>query len=432
MAKVVEFGSIEDVPWQEVTPNEKGDWINRRSEVYDSFIPLSIKKNKDNGEFSIFSLSGNGLLTNRDSWLYNFSHDSLVENVKRFLSNYQGLVGSLKEGKSTFDEISEMPKSEISWSRGLLNRAKRFESIIFEENSVVLANYRPFTRKYAYREPKAVEMQAKTSLFPKHAENILLGTTNVSQSEFSCLAFRGLADLGFLMGDCYPLNIFEEVADEDRGTIDFGNSQAPRKKDGISDWALSHFRERCKDQKITKLDIFHYVYAVLNSPDYLAKFAQDARKSGPKVPVVQEFRIFAEAGKKLLELHLNYDKLEPSDLTNLKVENNSLKDGEEYRVKKMSLSKNADMLTLTINQHISISNIPVEVLNYTVNGRSPIEWLVNQYQETIDKDSKITNDPNDLSSDPKYFVKLAQSLIKLSIESNHILGSLPTLTIVKD
>lgn len=430
LAKLVEFGSIENVPWQEVTPNEKGDWINRRNEIYDSFIPLSIKKNNSNGEFSIFSLSGSGLLTNRDSWLYNFSHDSLVENVKRFLSNYQGLVGLLKDGRSTLDEISEMPKSEISWSRGLLNRAKRFESIIFDVDSVVLANYRPFTRKYAYREPKAVEMQAKTSLFPKNAENILLGTTNVSQSEFSCLAFRGLVDLGFLMGDCYPLHIFEEEADQDRGTIDFGTTQAPRKRDGISDWALGHFREKCKDAKITKLDIFHYVYGVLNSPDYLAKFSQDARKSGPRVPIVEEFRIFAEAGKKLLDLHLNYDKLEAGNLTNLIVGDKSLKDDKEFRVKKMSLSKNADLLTLTINQNVSISEIPAEVLNYKVNGRSPIEWLVNQYQETIDKDTKISNDPNDLSTDPKYLIKLAQSLIKLSIESNHILQSLPTLKIV--
>jgi predicted helicase len=275
-------------------------------------------------------------------------------------------------------------------------------------------------------------MQAKTSLFPKNTENIFLGTTNVSQSEFSCLAFQGLADLGFLMGDCYPLHIFEEDANDDHGTIDFGATKAPEKKDGVSDWALSHFREKCKDSKITKLDIFHYVYGVLNSPDYLAKFAQDARKSGPKVPIVEDFGIFAEAGKKLLALHLNYDKLEPSSLTNLIVRDRSLKDEEGFRVKKMSLSKSAQTLTLVINQNVSISDIPVEVLNYTVNGRSPIEWFVNQYQEMIDKDTKIVNDPNDLSSDPMYLVKLAQSLIKLSIESNYILESLPKLKIINN
>lgn len=31
---------------------------------------------------------------------------------------------------------------------------------------------------------------------------------------------------------------------------------------------------------------------------------------------------------------------------------------------------------------------------FTVNGKSAIEWLIDHYQENIEKDSQILNDPN--------------------------------------
>ena len=38
------FGSIDSVPWQAITPNESGDWINQRDETFGTFPPLGGKR----------------------------------------------------------------------------------------------------------------------------------------------------------------------------------------------------------------------------------------------------------------------------------------------------------------------------------------------------------------------------------------------------
>lgn len=43
-----EFGSVENIPWMILQPNEHGDWINHRNEMFKGFIPLGDKDDKKN------------------------------------------------------------------------------------------------------------------------------------------------------------------------------------------------------------------------------------------------------------------------------------------------------------------------------------------------------------------------------------------------
>ncbi len=51
------FGSIDSIPWQTITPNDSGDWINQRDETFGSYPPLGAKRDAvTNPLFSIHSL----------------------------------------------------------------------------------------------------------------------------------------------------------------------------------------------------------------------------------------------------------------------------------------------------------------------------------------------------------------------------------------
>ena len=65
-----------------------------------------------------------------------------------------------------------------------------------------------------------------------------------------------------------------------------------------------------------------------------------------------------------------------------------------------------------------------------VNGKSAIEWVMERYQVTTDKDSGIVNDPNDWAAehgDPKYIFNLLLRVITVSLETVKIVKSLPKL-----
>ena len=55
-------------------------------------------------------------------------------------------------------------------------------------------------------------------------------------------------------------------------------------------------------RRITKKDIFYYVYGVLHSPEYRTRFASDLKKMLPRLPFTREtadFFAFSQAGRDL-------------------------------------------------------------------------------------------------------------------------------------
>jgi len=79
------------------------------------------------------------------------------------------------------------------------------------------------------------------------------------------------------------------------------------------------------------------------------------------------------------------------------------------------------------NAHLVLSDIPLEAYNYVVNGKPAIEWIMERYAVTVDKDSGIKNDPNEWSTDPRYIVDLLKRIVRVSLETVKIVGELPDL-----
>ena len=179
-------------------------------------------------------------------------------------------------------------------------------------------------------------------------------------------------------------------------------------------------------------DTFAYVYGLLNSKDYQDKYANDLKKDLARIPIVKHKEKYVEVGKALMDLHLNYESVPAYDDVTVGVS-----DKPSYKVTKMKFAKMRDengksvndRSIIIFNNDITISDIPDKAYQYMVNGRSAIEWIMDQYQVKTDKKSGITDDPNEYSRDEKYIFNLLLSIINVSVQTVDLVNSLPNFEV---
>lgn len=227
-------------------------------------------------------------------------------------------------------------------------------------------------------------------------------------------------------GQCFPLYLY---GGQERDGL-LGSSE-PVRHDAITDESLTVFHEAYGDASITKEDIFFYVYGLLHSPEYRRRFANNLKKELPRIPLAKDFRAFEEAGRKLGELHVNYESVEPWPVEEVGSSENP------GRTEKMAWGKVRDKETgklvkdftvLKVSDSLTLRGIPERAQEYVVNGKSALGWLVDRYKVTTDKKSGIVNDPNLYAPDnPRYIVDLVESVITVSLETLDIVDSLPPL-----
>lgn len=191
------------------------------------------------------------------------------------------------------------------------------------------------------------------------------------------------------------------------------------RRENITDWSLAAFRKHYRDDRISKWDIFYYVYAVLHHPAYRRKYKANLKHELPRIPTAPDFWAFARIGKRLAEIHIDYEKQPEYELD--RVENPEAK--LSWRVEKMRFSKAKDCILY--NDFLTLVGVPPEVFEYRLGNRSALEWVIDQYQVSIDKRSGITNDPN-RSDDPEYIVRLIGQVITVSMETVKLIRSLPS------
>lgn len=81
---------------------------------------------------------------------------------------------------------------------------------------------------------------------------------------------------------------------------------------------MAYFQAAYPDEAITKDDVFYYVYGLLHSEDYRARYADNLSKQLPRIPAVkkaEDFWAFVEAGRKLGDLHCDFEQADPYPVT---------------------------------------------------------------------------------------------------------------------
>ena len=412
-----------------ITPNEHGDWLSQRNDAFNTFIALGDKENKSNKNTFFAPFYSNGLKTQRDAWCYNFSAEKLTENMKKTISFYQSEMHRWQNRKTSenFDDFISNDSTKISWSDNLKRSVKNNEVQNFDHQCIIESLYRPFSMQYVYFSRfwnERVYQQPK--LFPtENHKNLCICVSGLShKGEFNALITNQIPDLGLNAAcQCFPLYWYEKVEHIQRGFFDTQDSDYVR-HDGITDFILDQARQI--DYKITKEDIFYYVYGFLHAPEYRETFAADLKKMLPRIPLIDnpaDFWAFSKAGRDLAALHLNYETVAPCpDVVVTGAEHGN------FRVEKMRFKSKDDKSTIVFNPFITVSNIPLKAYDYVVNGRSAIEWVMERYQIKTDKDSGITNDPNDWATEhdqPRYILDLLLSVVNVSLQSLDIIAALP-------
>lgn len=424
------------MPLTTLTPNEEGDWISMRNDAFDSFIPLAPEKKFDLRSNSFFNTYAIGIATNRDAWVYNFSKELIEGNIKRMISFYKEqkdsyLIEKLQNEDLEPEDFLDNDAKKISWTRSLRRGVVKGIEHEFQPNEFRKTIYRPFCRQNLYFYKPFIESPGLGSvLFPNSKiSNLVISLSGTGASTpFSLLISQSVPNLDCIeKSQCFPLYYYEENKSQQKGLFDQGNDQDYIRRDAISDFILERAR-RQYGKNVTKEDIFYYVYGFLHSPEYRETFASDLKKMLPKLPLletVKDFWAFSNAGRKLAELHLNYEALPPySDVEIIG------DDGKSYRVEKMRFPKKDQKDTIIYNNRITVKNIPAKAYEYTVNGKSAIEWIMERYQITTHKDSGITNDPNDWADEvgnPRYILDLLLSIINVSVQTVDIVNNLPKL-----
>ncbi|MFG2016902.1 DEAD/DEAH box helicase [Actinomadura geliboluensis] len=439
--------NLDMVEWSSVTPNSDGDWINQRDENFSAFQSIGNKESNPNAIFTSYSL---GLGTNRDSWVYNFSEDRLKENVKSTVDFYNDQVkgfvdyckaqGIANPNLEDTERFIDRDLKRISWSSSLIPKVTRAREINFDPTRITNSMYRPFCRQVVYFDQDLNHRRGKLPhMFPtSEHENFGFYLNGFhATSEFALLAIDVLPclDLFGKGGSFFPRYTFRELAVE--GGFDFGDDAGAYERiDNVSEVALADYRKVYGIPSITKDDIFYYAYGLLHSTEYRERFAADLKKSLPRIPKVREFHSFAEAGRKLADLHIGYEEAEPHKgiVETVTGDASATPLGELYRVAKMKIPKvkgQADRSTIVYNNRVTLTNIPDEAYRYQLGARSAIEWIIDRYQVKVDRKSGITNDPNDWSADPRYIIDLLKRIVTVSLETMKIVDALPPLDILE-
>ncbi|VVT18131.1 DEAD/DEAH box helicase [Erythrobacter sp. EC-HK427] len=459
ISKFKSIGGIHEARgWQSIRPDDHGDWLNQRDGSFDQFMPLGDKTGEMDAIFSGFSM---GLLSSRDVWVYNSSRDALTSSidctlrqyasdVERFTATY-GKISS-KEKKNLIDDFVESDPTKISWSRGLKGNAASGKLISFNSDNIFPSLYRPFTRQWLYYDRALNEMVYKMhSIYPfakPDIQNLSICLSGVGmRGAFSVLMADALPSYNYAdMGNnqCFPRYLYSEVEAPREGELALGEATEAGlvKRDAITDAGLAHFQAAYPGEAITKDDLFYYAYGLLHSPEYRERFADNLSKQLPRIPAVKkaaDFWAFVEAGRKLGDLHCDFDNAEPYPVTiaegDLRLA--SIPDPERYyRVEKMKFAgkrPNLDKTTVIYNSNITITGIPLEAYDYVVNGKAALDWVMERQCVKVDKASGIVNDANryaiETMGDPAYPLKLFQRVITISLETMAIVRALPKLEI---
>ena len=379
-----------------------------------------------------------GVSTNRDAWVYSFDVDKLKANTRACIHFYNAerkrWQQSLDNKEKKMDAFLNNDKKKISWTRGLKRKLEKNTIITFDEKKIQKSLDRPFCKQYLYFDENLNEMQLlQTRLKPSEKErNIqIIASGSGHSKEFSCLVTDLIPCLDAIeKGQSFPLYWYENASSGKHIRHEAVSSEILRVFKSAFPAGFTGRLKKDGGPEISKEDIFYYIYGILHSPEYRERFVFNLKKELPRIPLSRNFASFAVMGRQLAELHLNYEQAEmyPLEIVgDIKTAGPVIKMRWGKKKDPKTGQKLDDHSVLVYNENLTFKNIPEEADRYVVNGRTPLEWMIDRYQIKMDKNSGIVNDPNEYSDDPLYIPQLIQRLVTVSVETTRIVEHMPAL-----
>jgi predicted helicase len=280
----------------------------------------------------------------------------------------------------------------IKWTSELEAHLEKGKKLKFDLSKIRKGGYRCFVN-YSFYFDKIIihrpyQNEAYFGIENQYENKVLVVNTN--GKDYNILA-TSLIPNNHFNGDsqCLPFNHYDKT----------GNCL-----DNITDWGLQQFQTHYKNKKIIKEDIFHYVYAVLHFPAYRKKYELNLKRDFPRIPFYTDFKKWADWGKYLIDLHIEFENVNPFPLLEhtYKAKAEAKRQKELYvniselesmyaRQPKVKVKLTADKEEgiIVIDELTFLTGVPKEAWDYKLGNRCALEWVLDQYKEKKPKDPTI-------------------------------------------
>ncbi len=395
------------IPWTIITPDINGDWVDQTITWPTNSLPFRPNNTLPN----VFNINSWYFVSRRANWISIFDKLALQSNVQTTINFYEAerlrLAKPIKNKVRPLPVISDITR--ISWSKDLLNKLQNNLPIVYDDLKIFKCQYRPFINRSVYFDSSLIDIPSKQhQLFlskPFTNRAIIIPTPDPDDPKTPWSVF--ITNQLFAFGACFPEHTYQTNPD---GTVTTLNA--------INDHVLQEARTLYNDSTITTKEIFDYLYGLLHHPTYQSQYQNNLITDYPNLiwtSTKTSWLTIINIGRQLAHLHLNFETIAPNKTVNviIKCEASDL-----YKVTKMKYDQATN--TLIFNDYITITNLPSNINDYQVFGRSPIKWIVSCYQISIDKKTGIINDPNQLDSvkqNPRYLLDLVLSIINLTTQT---------------
>ena len=396
------YNHLKDIDFDRIFPDKNGTWINQSENDFEDLLKLCSKDAKlGKGNETIFELFTSQVKTNRDEWVFDISKENLTKKVKFFIEKYNFQVKSKLHSNEDLDY-------SIKWSSTLKEHLKRKNKLVFAKKWLICIPSRPYTRRFLYSDKKLNDRLTQNHYLIAGEnlalENLMINISGVGMLKpFQCLMTNQVADYSILEAtQCLPLYRYEKG----------------EKKENITHWALEEFRKNYQNPKIQKIDIFHYVYAVLHCPEYRQKYEQNLKRDFPRIPLYEDFWKWAKLGKALMDLHLNYEQAEAYGLER---HDKTLKNPDAKASTKLKANKETG--EIYIDENTTLKGIPKIAWDYKLGNRSALEWILDQYKENKPSDLIILEKFNNykFSDYKEEVIELLQRVCTVSVRTMEII-----------
>ncbi|MGY6646170.1 MAG: type ISP restriction/modification enzyme [Salinarimonas sp.] len=409
------------VNYRRIEPDERGNWLNQTNNDWDALLPLCSKEGKAaraGREETLFHLFSRGLGTYRDEWVYDFSRETLEEKVRYLVATYE----------ATRKDPDYPQRDTIKWDRELEKYLNNDTRKNYQSDQCIASQFRPFVKNYVYFDRHFNGMTYQLgAVFPsKNAANSVIAFLGIASShEIAVLGSATIFDLGLLKqgnGGTQGLPRYRYTPDGTR-------------IDNITDWGLSqfikHYGKKPGGRELSKDAIFAYVYGVLHDPIYRATYAQNLKRDFPRIPFQKDFWLWADWGRRLLDLHIFYAEQDP-----WLVKRSDLPD-ERARAAgvapKPILRAEPEDGVIRIDSETTLSDIPREAFDYKLGNRSGLAWILDQYKEKTPRDPTIREKFNTyrFADYKEHVVDLITRVTRVSVETVAITRAMEAASSVK-
>ena len=367
--------TMETVKWQEVQPAEPMLFFAPRDTSAETEYSHGFKIDE------LFLCNVMGIVTARDGFVVDMRKGDLLSRIYDFCSVSQSddvvrarYFGTKKSGKY-------LPGDTRGWK---LEVARKKIASNNHEQVVKTVNYRPFDTRYIYYSPDMVDWgrERLMSHFLK-GDNIGLCCIRICSRDDDLPVFvtDKITDKTILSSkdnaNVFPLYLYEE----NMGKVE---KRANLDKDIVAKIAeilnpvnpVNPVKETPSPE-----DIFDYIYGVLHSPAYRAKFKEFLKVDFPRIPYPKdaaEFARFRDAGRELRATHLMKDA-EPALAETracFPVAGDNTVDKVEW-----------DNGRVYINATQYFDNVPTEAWEQQIGGYRPAEkWLKDRKGRVLTQD----------------------------------------------